>query len=373
MKQLFPMIMSALLSSSAFAAPMHFYLGTYTAHSTSHGIYQGTLDLETGKLGPLTLAADAPDPNFLALSPDAQFLYAALGPAKHDALAAYAIEKGGLLRELGREPSQGAGVCYVSLDGTGHYLFAANYSSGNISWFRIMPGGTVSPALGTIAFHGSGPNPKRQKGPYAHSIYASPGNAFVYACDLGSDRVWIFHFHADTGTLAPAAPPYASVPPGAGARHLAFGQNGRFVYVANELDGTVTVFARDTATGALKPLETVSSLPPGTPLDGITSAEIALHPSGRWLYVSNRGCDTMAVFNIDPIGRITLVQTVPAGVKVPRHFAIDPTGRWMITAGQEDNRIAVLKIDPDTGQLSATDQSAAVGAPVCVLFNPQAP
>jgi 6-phosphogluconolactonase len=369
-KRLLLLLVSTLLSSAALAAPIRFYVGTYTDHSASHGIYTGTLDPATGKLSPLTLAAEAPDPNFLALSPDGRFLYAALGPAKNDAVAAYAIRPEGTLREIDRQPAQGSGICYVSLDKTGRFAFIANYSSGNIACFRLgADGSVVGPATDTAVFHGSGPNPKRQARAYAHSIYASPDNAFIYACDLGSDRVWIFRFDAGTGKLTPADPPSVALSPGSGPRHLAFGPDGLRVYVANELDVTVSVFARDAATGALQLIETASALPPGVSLtDKITSAEIAVHPSGRWAYVSVRGCETIAVFALDPAGKIAQIQSAPAGVKMPRHFAIDPTGRWLIAEGQADHRLVVLSLDPATGLLGAPGQVEAIGSPVCVVF-----
>jgi 6-phosphogluconolactonase len=219
-----------------------------------------------------------------------------------------------------------------------------------------------------IQLAGSGPNPKRQLGPHAHSIYTSPDDAFVYACDLGSDKVWIFKFDAGDGTLVPSDPPFARVPPGSGPRHLAFNPNGKFVYVSNEMGHDVTVFTRNASTGDLTVLETVGTLPAGTPEGNVTTAEIALHPSGKWLYVSNRGCDTISAFAVGEDGRIKLIQSVAAGVKFPRNFGLDASGQWMITAGQNDGRIAVLKVDPASGRLSATDQSAQVGSPVCVLF-----
>jgi len=358
------------LSSPVFAKEVSFYVGTYTDHSTRQGIYRGMLDTDTGKLGPLTLAAQVKNPNFLALSPDGKFLYAAEGVAHQQMVGAFAVEADGSLLALNEEPSGGEDTCHVAVDRTGRNVLVANYGSGSIACFRIKPDGSVGERTALIAFTGSGPNQARQKSPHAHSIYVSPDNAFVYACDLGTDRIWIFKLDAAHGTLTPNDPPSAQVPPGAGARHLVFSRDGRFVYVANEMGLSVTVFARNISDGSLTPLQTVPTLPPGTPAKDATVAEIALSPTGQWLYVSNRGCDTISVFAIDADGKLTLMQNAPALVKMPRHFALDPAGQWLITAGQKDNRIAVLKIDPKTGQLSATDQSATVGSPVCVLFCP---
>jgi 6-phosphogluconolactonase len=373
MRRIFVMGAGLFLPLSAIAAPERFYLGTYTAHSTSQGIYAGALDPDTGKLSPLVLAEKATDPNFLVFSPDRRFLYAAQGSGRQNSIGAYAVQPDGTLKLIDQQPAGGSGTCFVSLDVTGRTLLAANYSSGSIACFPLGAGGFLRPLNALVEFHGSGPDPARQAGPHAHSVYVSPDNRFVYACDLGCDLVRIFRFDGldQIIDLSPALSGLsASVPPGSGPRHLVFGQFGRVVYVVNEMGATVSVFTRDTTTGALTLVETVSCLPPGiSPGPKITAAEIALHPSGRWLYVSVRGCDLMAVFAVDGTGRLTLIQNLAAGVKMPRQFALDPGGQWLVAAGQADNRLAVLKIDPATGLLSATGESASVGAPVCVLFD----
>jgi 6-phosphogluconolactonase len=356
-----------LLNHHTMADVTRFYIGTYTDHSTSQGIYLCTIDTATGKLGPLTLAAKAKNPNFLALSSDHEFLFAALT----NTVGSFQVRPDGTLNPLSEQPSGGGGPCYVRLDKTGHHVFVANYESGNIACFGVDPKGLIGERTALMQFTGSGPDPKRQKKPYAHSVYVDPKNKFVYSCDLGSDSVWIFKFDAVHGALVPSDPPAAKVPPGSGPRHLAFHPNGNFVYVVNEMGLSVTVFAREPDSGALTALETVSTLPSGTSAKGATTAEICCHPSGKWLYVSNRGFDTISVFTIAPNGRLSLLQNTSSVVKFPRNFAIDPTGRWLIAAGQKDNQIAVLKIDQATGQLTATDQSAAVDAPVCVLFVPK--
>ncbi len=357
-----------ILAPTASAALLPFYLGTMTDHSTSQGIYLGLLETTTGKLGPLTLAVATKNPNFLALSPDGKFLYAAICTHNGSAVEAYARQPDGTLKLLNERPAGGEDACFVSVDATGREVFVANYGGGNIAGFPTNPDGSLGARAALVAFTGSGPNPSRQKKPYAHSIYPDPANKFIYACDLGSDRVWNFKLDAAHATLTPNDPPAIKVPPGSGPRHLAFAPNGQFVYVANEMGLTVAVFARDAVTGHLTLLETVPTLPPGTPGEGVTVAEVCCHPSGKWLYVSNRGCDTLSVFSIAADGRLTLQQSVPSVVQFPRSFALDPSGQWLIAAGQKDNKIAVFKIDPATGQLSATDQSAQVGTPVCVLF-----
>jgi len=358
-----------MLSTVNDAAESRFYLGTYTKKTSSKGIYTGVLDTETGKLGPVTLAAEAENPSFLAVSPDGAFVYAVEESAV-SAAAAFRVQAGGTLTLLNTLPAPG-GACHISVDKTGRNVLAACYGSGSIACFQTKPDGSLDKQTDAFQFTGSGPDPKRQTKPFAHSIYTDAANRFAYSCNLGTDHVWIFKFDARTGTFALNDPPSAEVPPGGGPRHLAFHPDGRFVYVNNEMGQSVTAFARDTATGALTQLQTLSALPAGfTSPKMVTTSEIACHPSGKWLYVSNRGYDTIAIFAIAADGRLTLLDDAPAQVKMPRGFSIDPTGRWLIAAGQEDNKIAVLKIDQSTGKLAATDQFADVGAPVCVIFAP---
>ncbi|MDD5350496.1 MAG: lactonase family protein [Chthoniobacteraceae bacterium] len=359
------------------ATPLRFYLGTYTRPGGGAGIYTGILDPETGKLTAPTVAAQAPDPSFLALSPDGKFLYAAL-ETKEGAVAAYRVEPGGAtLAPLNETPAEGAATCHVAVDATGHSVLAANYNGGNFAVFPTQPGGSLAPRATLFAPCGSGPHPKRQAQPHAHCILTDPTGRFAYGCDLGSDRVWAWKLDTARGTLTPLDPPAGITPAGAGPRHAAFGAGSRFLYVCNELANTVTVFTRDTASGTLAPLQNIPTLPENLRADpAFATAEIACHPTGRWLYVSNRdttggGRDTVAVFAIADDGKLTFLEAAPAGVKVARGFALDPAGRWLLVAGQEDGRIAVMRIDPATGTLCATGQTAAVPAPVCVLFAPR--
>ncbi len=347
------------------------YVGTMTDHSTSQGIYFVNLETATGKLGPVNLAFDLKNPNFLALSLDRKFLYAAISTPGGSAVNAFAVQPDGSLKLLNERPSGGEGACHVSVDATGRNVFVANYAGGDIACFQTKPDGSLDQRTAFATFTGSGPNPTRQKKPYAHSIYPDPENKHVYACDLGSDSIWGFKFDAAHGTLTPLDPPAAKVPPGSGPRHLAFHPNGKFVYVANEMGHTIDTFSRDPASGRLTAIQNISTLPLTTDDKDVTVAEIACHPTGKWLYVSNRGCDTITQFEIGTDGKLKFVQTVPSVVKFPRSFAIDPSGQWMIAAGQKDNRIIVLKIDAVTGELTPTDQIADIPTPVCVLFYPE--
>lgn len=372
---LFITIMTTLSTSiPSPATEARFYVGTYTSNSSSKGIYTGAINTATGKLSPLKAVAETKNPSFVACSRDGKFLYA----AKEDgggAIAAYRIETGGALTPLNEQSSGGAGCCHVWVDATGRNVFAANYAAGSVACIRTKPDGPLSERTALVAFTGSGPNPERQQKSYGHSIYSDPTNRFVYCCDLGSDSIWIFKLDAATGTLAPNDPPAAKVPAGSGPRHLAFSAGGDFLYVCNEMGNSVTAFARNASTGTLTALDTLSNLPEGADSEAFTAAEICTHPSGKWLYVSNRdisnkGRDSFAVYSISKDGRVALVEITPAHVKIPRGVDIDPTGNWLIAAGQEDHRLVVFKIDPSSGRLTLTDQSAEVPAPVCVLFAP---
>jgi 6-phosphogluconolactonase len=367
--RLFLLLVFFLLIGHDFSmADESFYIGTLTSTGGSQGIYLGSLNTDTGKLGPLKLAVAVKDANFLALSPDRKFLYAAINTAGSAAVNAFAVRPDGSLALLNERPSGGDETCHITVDATGRNVLVANYEGGDIACFRIKPDGSLAERTAFRTFTGSGPDPYRQKRPYPHSVYVDPENRHLYSCDLGSDSVWIFKFDAAHGTLVPSDPPAAKVPPGSGPRHLAFSTNGKFVYVANELGYSIEVFSRDAATGQLSSIQNISTLSPGTSDEGVTVAEVVCHPSGKWLYVSNRGCDTISQFSIGADGKLELVESVSSVVAFPRNFSVDPSGKWLIVAGQKDNRIAVLKIDQLTGNLTATDQVAEVGIPVCVRF-----
>jgi len=361
MRWLATLIMASVSTLSASEIP--FYIGTYTTKTASKGIYLSHLDSLTGKLGPVELAAAATDPNFLALSPAGKFLYAATREAQ-GSVAAFAVGADGKLRMLNELPSGGQGTCHVATDGRN--VLAANYGSGSVACFPLQTDGSLGKQTALIALSGTGPNVKRQAGPHAHSVYLEGG--FAYACDLGTDNVWIYRYEAETGALSPADSLSGKAPPGGGPRHLALHPNGKFAYVCNEMGLSVTVFARDPAKGSLTAIQTLPTLPPDASSEGASTAECLIDRKGKWLYVSNRGHDSIAVFAVGEDGRLTWLEDAPAQVQIPRGFGIDPTGHWLITAGQKDNKIAVLKIDQATGKLLPTDQTASVPAPVCVVF-----
>jgi len=370
------------LPGAALAAEATFYLGTFTSQkvpegTTSEGIYAGRLDLETGRLKPLVLAAKAREPWFVAISRDGSRVYSTLelppeagaGP-REGAVGAYRRQADGTLQPLNEQPSGGAIACHLSVNGAGSHVLVANYTGASIAGFSTGKEGELS---GRTAFHqltGTGHDPKRQRQSHPHAIYFAPDERFAYVCDLGTDEIRPYRIDAETGALQPIEAASAKCPPGSGPRHLAFSHGGRFVHVGNEMGLSVTTFARDGVTGALKQLETLPAIPEDAPREKVTIAEVIAHPSGKWLYVSIRGRDTLTVFSIGDDGRLTWVEETPAGVQIPWGFDIDPTGHWLVIGGQKDNRIAVLKIDPATGKLSATGEEATIGAPVCVVFAP---
>jgi len=371
MKLFVPLLFSAVLAAVAVrAADETFYLGTYTKPNMSKGVYVGTIDSGTGKLGPLKLAGEARDPSFVALSPNRKNLYAC-GETSQSVIA-FSIKSDGTLEALNKGDTGGGGPCHVWVDNTGGTVFAANYGGGSIAAFRTKPDGSIGERSEFIQFNGTGADPKRQEKSHAHSIYTDAANQFVYSADLGTDNIWIYKFDASAGKLTPTDPPSGKVEPGSGPRHIAIHPNGKFAFVCNEMAMTATAFTRDPASGALKEIESVSTLPSGTDKKGLSTAEIFCHPTGKWLYVANRTHDTIAVFTIADDGRIALIENAPAGVKVPRGFALDPSGKWLIAGGQNDDKIAVLKIDEMTGKLMLTGETAEVGSPVCVLFVPEA-
>jgi 6-phosphogluconolactonase len=349
------------------------YLGTYTS-GKSKGIYTGTLDRQTGQLTGLTLAAETKNPSFLALHPKLPVLYVVgevSGPAGKPggAVSAFAMDKTtGQLTLLNQQSSGGAGPCYVSVDPTGRTVLVANYGGGSIASLPLGPDGKLREPATFIQHTGSSVNPRRQTGPHAHCIIPETGADRVWVCDLGLDKVFAYALNAAEGTLTPSPQQSISMKPGAGPRQLAIHPNGQWMYVVNELDCTVTRLARG-AGGSMEPKESVSTL--GQAVTNNSCAEIEVHPSGKYVYASNRGADTIAVFGVDSkTGTLKLVQEAPTAGKTPRHFGIDPTGRWVLAENQGSDSIVVFRVEESTGKLTAVGSPIEVGAPVCVLFVP---
>jgi 6-phosphogluconolactonase len=354
--------------------PELLFVGTYTSKTPSKGIYALRFDDRNGKLAVLGVAAEAVDPSFLTVDPSEKFLYAVneignFGGAKSGAVSAYAIDHGnGKLTALNQVASGGADPCYVSFDKSGKFLFVANYTGGNVAVLPVGADRKLGPRSAFEQHTGHGVVEGRQEGPHAHWMATSPDNRFALAVDLGTDQVVVDKFDATNGTLAPNDPPFAKLEDGAGPRHLVFSPNEKFAYVTNELGSTVTVFAYNAAAGTLEAQQAIGTLPAdyNGPND---TAEIAIHPSGKFLYVSNRGHDSIAVFGINAkTGILTSIGDFLTRGKTPRNFAIDPSGHYLLVANQDSNDIEVFRIDTGSGELGFTGERVEVPSPVDIVF-----
>ncbi len=352
-----------------------FYVGTYTEEgSKSKGIYAYRFDADTGQITSLGLAAETTNPSFVVLHPNGRFLYAVnevqnyKGP-NSGGVGAFSIDKEtGKLTFLNEVPSRGADPCYITVDKTGKYVLVANYTGGSLAVFPVLEDGKLGEASDFLQHTGHGTNPERQEKAHAHSIDLSPDNRFAMADDLGLDELFVYKFDSANGSLTPNNPPFAKLDPGAGPRHFALSPTGKFAYVIAEMHSTVTVFSNDAITGTLQPIQTISTLPKGFTGEN-DDAEIQMYPSGKFLYASNRGSDTITVFAIDPRkGTLTPIEYTPTQGKIPRSFEIDPTGKFLFAANQKSDNIVVFRIDAKTGHLTPTGQMLDVGSPVCVKF-----
>ena len=371
---------AAIVSLALGLAPvqtgeMLVHFGTYTG-PTSKGIYVSRLNTATGALTDPVLAAETPSPSFLAVAPSGTHLYAVNEIGEYEgkptgSVSAFAIErKTGMLKPINRQASGGGGPAHISTDRKGTHVLVANYGGGSVAVLPIAQDGSLRPMSGFVQHTGSSVNPQRQKEPHAHSIDLDPTGQRAYVADLGLDKILIYRYDASAGTLKPSEPPFATVEPGSGPRHVAMHPSGRFSYVINEIVLTVTAFARDAATGGLTSFQTISTLPQDVkPQQNYSTAELTMHPSGKFLYGSNRGHDSLTVYAVDQTsGRLTYVQTESTGGSTPRSFGIDPTGRWLLAANQRSDSIVVFGIDQATGRLTPTGARVTVGAPVCVTF-----
>ncbi len=369
-------LMATLAPGAARAAeaPVTVYVGTYT-DGTSRGIYRFALDPASGTAGAPGLAAASASPSFLALHPSGRFLFAVnetseFGGAATGAVSAFAIDpKTGDLALINQQPSEGTAPCHLAVDRSGRNLLVANYGGGNVALLRIGADGRLARATVVRAHEGKGANAARQEKPHAHGIYLDAAERFALSPDLGADRVFVYRFDAEQGTLTPHGS--AAPPPGSGPRHLAFHPSGRFAYVINELTSTVTAFAWDAAKGELAPLQTVGALPEGYGGTSYTS-EIEVSPDGRFVYGSNRGHDSLVVFRIDPAsGRLALAGHVPVGGSWPRHFTTLAGGRALLAAHQRAGTIAFFRIDAESGMPAPAGGMIAVDRPACLLPVPR--
>jgi 6-phosphogluconolactonase len=368
-------IISFLMLSTVYAESLDVYFGTYTSDNNgSKGIYRSLFDTDTGELSAPVLAAEAKNPSFLEIHPNGKCLYAVSESGRAGSVSAYAIDPDTKnLKLLNTQPSGGSGPCHVNIDHAGKNVLVTNYNSGSVSVIPIEPDGSLAEPSCFVQHEGSSVNPQRQKGPHAHSVNISPDDRFAFVADLGLDKIMIYRLDVDKGTITPNDPAFVKVKPGSGPRHFTFGIDGKYAYVINEMGGTITAFTYEPASGTLTEIQTISTLPDD--FSGFNGcAEVCVHPNGRFLYGSNRGHDSIAVYRIDQVkGTLTFVERERAGIKTPRNFNIDPTGEFCLVANQGADSVVVFKINQETGTLQPTGNKISIGKPVCIRFLDRTP
>lgn len=361
--------LSLALSLNASAETLRVYVGTFTGKQ-SKGIYVMDFDSQTGEMSEPRLAVEVASPSFLTIHPNGKYLYAVSesgGSVKGQGeLSAFAINTDGTLKLLNHQPSGGSGPCYVSVDPGGHVAMLANYGSGSFESLAINDDGTLSEPTAKIQDKGKSVNPSRQEGPHAHSINPDPAGKFAFGCDLGTDQIVRFEIDSESHSIKPIGT--TATTPGVGPRHLAFHPSGKLAFIVNELGNSVTEFHYDKQTGEMTDPQTIGTLPEDFHGNN-WPAEVQVHPGGRWVFASNRGDDSIAVFELDKnTGRLSAKGRTKTGGKFPRNFRLDPDGNWLLAANQDSGTVTELKFDRQTGALQATGKSVQIGMPVCVKF-----
>ena len=368
------MLWIQLDSCTMRASTLQVYVGTYTG-GDSEGIYVFDWDSETGKAtSDVSLAAESENPSFLALHPSKPLLYAVNETASFDgqesgSVSAFRINpKGRHLEAINQKASRGKAPCHIQIDSTGRHALIANYSSGTVSALPILEDGSLGNTADVVEHLGSSVNPQRQEGPHAHCINLDPENRYAAAADLGVDKVFVYPFEADTGHFNLYKATSVSLKPGAGPRHLAFHPKKPYAYVINELDNTLSALSFKASNGKMTEIQSLSTLPDGFDETSYT-AEVFFHPSGEFLYGSNRGHDSIAVFKVDSeSGKCRVIEHESTQGKTPRSFGIDPSGRFLLAANQASDSIVVFRINAQTGALDPTGEMIEVPTPVCVIF-----
>ncbi len=346
------------------------YVGTYSQRE-SQGIYVYEYERETGAFKLVQTKPEISDPNFIVIHPNGKLLYTvntiAIETGKQDQISSFTInQEDGSLSLINQIPAYGRGACHISLDKTGNYLFVSHYSSGSLAVFSINKDGSIKDTIQTVQYHGVGAT-QRQRGPNVHSILVSPDNRFVYVADLGLDKVMIYELDQKTGMLSPAEQPFVSVSPGAGPRHFTFHPEGPYFYLAQEMGSKVSAYKRDPSTGALTEMQTLSTLPEG--FEGRNSvADIHTDPKGKYLYVSNRGHNSLAIYSIAEDGQLELLAHESVQGDHPRNFMVDPKGEFVLVANKNSDNIVKFSLDPASGLLKHDGFSLSVPAPVCLKW-----
>jgi 6-phosphogluconolactonase len=371
---------AAALSTAALARDSTLvYVGGYTGgEGGGKGIYLFDLRSDEGDptLVPRGLAAEIENPAFLALDAERLRLFAVGETGRFEgqptgSVSAFQIDADtGELTLINRRSSRGAGPCHIILDRDGRHVLVANYGDGSVAVLPVGEDGALGEATAFVQHSGSSVNPDRQTGPHAHCVTLDPSSELAFVCDLGLDQVLAYKIDRERGTLGPHDPPFTRLQPGAGPRHMAFHPSGKFAYVNNELDSTVAAFTYDAAAGKLEPLQTLTTLPADFAGSNST-AEIAVHPSGQFLYVSNRGADSIACFAIDAsTGQLTHLAHQSTDGRTPRHFGIDPAGDVMVVANQSSHSLVAFRMGGDGG-LTAVGEPVNSPTPSCVVFLPR--